>query len=68
MNLRTTGLDEPTCAILGKLLSVDRLFEQIDLGDCALSDGGEPIEYLYVIIYMRSLVKNLVFHPAMYQN
>ena len=42
LNLRTTGLDEQTCALLGKLLSIDRLFEQIDLGDCALSDNGEP--------------------------
>ncbi|XP_067929473.1 leucine-rich repeat-containing protein 45-like [Watersipora subatra] len=40
LNLRTTGLDEQTCGLLGKLLSVDRLFEQIDLGDCALSDGA----------------------------
>lgn len=41
LNLRTTGLDEQTCAVLGKLLSVDRLFEHIDLADCALSDAGK---------------------------
>lgn len=37
LNLRTNSLDEQTCSILGKMLSVDRLFEKIDLSDCALS-------------------------------
>ena len=40
LNLRTTALDEQTCAVLGKLLSLDRLFEHIDLANCALSDAG----------------------------
>lgn len=44
LNLRTNSLDEQTCSILGKMLSVDRLFEKIDLSDCALSLPG-----IYVI-------------------
>ena len=48
LNLRTTGLDEQTCAVLGKLLSVDRLFEQIDLADCALSDAGKYKNMIHV--------------------
>ena len=49
LNLRATGLDEQTCALLGKLLSVDRLFHQIDLADCALSDEGKVIVRVVVI-------------------
>ena len=46
LNLRTTNLDEQTCAILGKMLSTDRLFELVDLADCSLSDAGISV-YLY---------------------
>ncbi|XP_077980716.1 leucine-rich repeat-containing protein 45-like [Glandiceps talaboti] len=40
LDLSTTSLSTETCAVLGKALSADRLFVEINFADCMIGDEG----------------------------
>ncbi|XP_070580295.1 leucine-rich repeat-containing protein 45-like [Ptychodera flava] len=40
LDLSTTSLSTETCAVLGKALSGDRLFVEVNLSDCMIGDEG----------------------------
>ncbi|XP_064621256.1 leucine-rich repeat-containing protein 45-like [Lineus longissimus] len=40
LNLSTNSLTPKTCAVLGKLLATDRMFSEIRLNDCMITEDG----------------------------